>query len=181
MAAPKSRYLFLRHIPRILLGLTSNKQSSGSRTRIAFRVSCNKSTDIRKWVDRGLISRARAFCASTPSQPQPPDGAKPKAKPSPAGNPPSNSNPGARPGGQKRPAERPLKLMDFPERIWPHPVKSFRNFFFTLLIRGYFEPSFSHEKFLQGAVQVRWLAVWRACGVTVFQLLSVVGRWSLIT
>lgn len=50
---------------------------------------------------------------------------------------------------------RPLKLMDFDELIWPHPFKSIRNAFFTLLIRGYFDEHFSSSHFLNGAEQVR--------------------------
>ena len=49
---------------------------------------------------------------------------------------------------------QPLRLMEFRELMWPHPLKSLRNLFFTLVIRGYFDPSFSRETFLDGAQQV---------------------------
>lgn len=50
--------------------------------------------------------------------------------------------------------KKPLKLMDFNELIWPHPLKSLRNYFFSWLIRGYFDQHFSRENFLNGAEQV---------------------------
>ncbi|GAB1602797.1 uncharacterized protein LOC115232575 [Argonauta hians] len=46
-----------------------------------------------------------------------------------------------------------LKLMDFPEIIWPSPIKSFRNWWFSKLIRGYYDNSFSIESFLTGSEQ----------------------------
>lgn len=47
-----------------------------------------------------------------------------------------------------------LKLMDFPEIIWPSPIKSFRNWWFSKLIQGYYDHSFSIDSFLTGAEQV---------------------------
>jgi len=49
--------------------------------------------------------------------------------------------------------KKPLKLMDFKEIIWPHPLKSLRNFWFSLLIRGYYDNSYNPETFLKGAEQ----------------------------
>lgn len=48
----------------------------------------------------------------------------------------------------------PLKLMDFPELIWPSPLKSFRNWWFSKLIKGYYDNTFTMESFLDGAEQV---------------------------
>ena len=48
----------------------------------------------------------------------------------------------------------PLKLMDFPELIWPSPIKSFRNWWFSKLIKGYYDNTFTMESFLAGAEQV---------------------------
>ncbi|KAK6165654.1 hypothetical protein SNE40_022540 [Patella caerulea] len=46
------------------------------------------------------------------------------------------------------------KLMDFgPERILPNIFKSLKNYWFGLLIRGYFDPEFSLGGFLVGAEQ----------------------------
>lgn len=50
--------------------------------------------------------------------------------------------------------KKPLKLMDFNELIWPHPLKTLRNYFFSWLIRGYFDQSFSRDNFLNGTEQV---------------------------
>jgi len=47
--------------------------------------------------------------------------------------------------------KNPMKLMDFPYLIWPHPIKSIKNLLFGVLIRGYFDPSFSRTEFLRGA------------------------------
>ncbi|XP_029658399.1 uncharacterized protein LOC115232575 [Octopus sinensis] len=46
-----------------------------------------------------------------------------------------------------------LKLMDFPEIIWPSPIKSFRNWWFSKLIQGYYDHSFSIDSFLTGSEQ----------------------------
>lgn len=48
----------------------------------------------------------------------------------------------------------PVKLMDFPERTMPGIVKSFRNRFFAILIKGYYDGTFSMDSFLEGATQV---------------------------
>jgi len=48
---------------------------------------------------------------------------------------------------------RPLKLMDFTEIRWPHPIKFFRNYVFSALIRGYYDHSFSIGNFMRGAEQ----------------------------
>lgn len=47
-----------------------------------------------------------------------------------------------------------LKLMDFQERIWPHPLKAIRNKFFSFIVRSYFDHDFSTQEFLKGAEQV---------------------------
>lgn len=49
--------------------------------------------------------------------------------------------------------QSPLKLMDFPEIIWPSPLKSFRNWWFSKLIKGYYDNSFTMESFITGAEQ----------------------------
>jgi len=48
---------------------------------------------------------------------------------------------------------RYLKLMDFNELIWPNPFKSIKNFFMSVLIRGYFDSEFTVAGFLTGAEQ----------------------------
>ncbi|XP_064598480.1 m-AAA protease-interacting protein 1, mitochondrial-like [Liolophura sinensis] len=48
---------------------------------------------------------------------------------------------------------RQMKLMDFQEIIWPSPLKSLRNQFFSLLIKSYFDRTFSLPGFLIGASQ----------------------------
>ena len=48
----------------------------------------------------------------------------------------------------------PVKLMDFPEITYPRIVKSFRNRFFALLIRSYYDATFTLEGFLEAAKQV---------------------------
>lgn len=50
--------------------------------------------------------------------------------------------------------KKPLRLMDFNELIWPNPLKTLRNYFFSWLIRGYFDEQFSRETFLTGTEQV---------------------------
>ena len=50
--------------------------------------------------------------------------------------------------------KRRIRLMDFPEIIWPHPIKSFRNVLFGWLIKGYYDRTFSKTNFLEGAQQV---------------------------
>ncbi|KAL8618003.1 hypothetical protein ACOMHN_040227 [Nucella lapillus] len=47
----------------------------------------------------------------------------------------------------------PVKLMDFPEKTVPDIVKSFRNRFFSFLIKGYYDTTFTIDGFLEGAVQ----------------------------
>lgn len=49
---------------------------------------------------------------------------------------------------------RQMKLMDFQEIIWPSPLKSLRNQFFSLLIKSYLDRTFSLPGFLIGASQV---------------------------
>ena len=51
---------------------------------------------------------------------------------------------------------RPLRLMDFPEIIWPNPMKTLRNLFFSFLIRGYYDQDYSRDRFLEGAQQVKY-------------------------
>jgi len=46
-----------------------------------------------------------------------------------------------------------LKLMDYNELIWPNPFKSIKNFFMSVLIKGYFESEFTVAGFLTGAEQ----------------------------
>ena len=58
-------------------------------------------------------------------------------------------------GGPKR----PLRLMAFPELIWPHPFKSLKNMFFAFLIKGYYDDQFSPDTFLKGCEQVTSLIV----------------------
>ena len=55
--------------------------------------------------------------------------------------------------------------MDFKEIIWPHPLKSLRNFWFSLLIRGYYDNTYNTETFLKGAEQVKTLQ--KAFGMTI--------------
>ena len=55
-------------------------------------------------------------------------------------------------GGRK--PKRPLRLMAFPELIWPHPLKSLKNMFFSFLIKGYYDDQFSPDTFLKGCEQV---------------------------
>jgi len=48
---------------------------------------------------------------------------------------------------------RYLKLMDFEELIWPSVFKSMKNFFMSIIIRGYFDSQFTVQGFLTGAEQ----------------------------
>ena len=48
-----------------------------------------------------------------------------------------------------------LKLMDFPERVWPHPIKGIKNLMYSILIRGYFDEQFRADSFMEGVQQVR--------------------------
>ena len=50
--------------------------------------------------------------------------------------------------------KRPIRLMAFPELIWPHPLKSLKNMFFAFLIRSYFDDQFYPDTFLKGSEQV---------------------------
>ena len=59
--------------------------------------------------------------------------------------------PSKQPGASEK---RPLKLMNFRELIWPHPIKSLRNYIFSLLISSYFDQTFAIETFMNGAEQV---------------------------
>lgn len=61
---------------------------------------------------------------------------------------------GPGPGDSSKGPKKPLKLMDFKELIWPHPLKTLRNLWFSILIRGYFDSTYSPENFLKGAQQV---------------------------
>jgi hypothetical protein len=56
-------------------------------------------------------------------------------------------------GGDDGSRRRPLKLMDYQELMWPHPIKSIRNYVFAALIRGYYDSQFSMSSFLKGAEQ----------------------------
>ena len=46
---------------------------------------------------------------------------------------------------------RPLFLMQFDERIWPHPLKTLKNIFFTYLIRKSIDVDFDAEEFIKGS------------------------------
>jgi len=48
---------------------------------------------------------------------------------------------------------RYLKLMEFNELIWPNPFKTIKNFFMSVLIKGYFDSEFTVAGFLSGAEQ----------------------------
>lgn len=56
-------------------------------------------------------------------------------------------------GDGRRRDKFPVKLMDFPERSVPSFVKSFRNRFFSFLIRAYYDATFTIDGFLEGATQ----------------------------
>lgn len=56
--------------------------------------------------------------------------------------------------GERQRQRFPIKLMDFPQITIPSLVKSFRNRFFSFLIRGYYDTSFTLDGFLEAATQV---------------------------
>ena len=51
---------------------------------------------------------------------------------------------------------RQVKLMDFPGSEYVNPFKLIRNMFFSFLIKGYFDPTFSQAGFIEGAQQVNF-------------------------
>ncbi|XP_046380217.1 m-AAA protease-interacting protein 1, mitochondrial-like [Haliotis rufescens] len=53
--------------------------------------------------------------------------------------------------GKKR--RIPLKLMEFPEILWPNIIKSMKNRIFAFLITGYFDKSFTIDSFIDGCIQ----------------------------
>ncbi|PVD38142.1 hypothetical protein C0Q70_00753 [Pomacea canaliculata] len=55
--------------------------------------------------------------------------------------------------GERQRQRFPIKLMDFPQITIPSLVKSFRNRFFSFLIRGYYDTSFTLDGFLEAATQ----------------------------
>lgn len=57
--------------------------------------------------------------------------------------------------GKKR--RIPLKLMEFPEILWPNIIKSMKNRIFAFLITGYFDKSFTIDSFIDGCIQVNHL------------------------
>ena len=48
-------------------------------------------------------------------------------------------------------SRRPLFLMTFDERIWPHPLKTMKNIFFTYLINNSIDSDFNVEDFIKGS------------------------------
>lgn len=52
---------------------------------------------------------------------------------------------------------QPLKLMHFPQTIWPSLFKTIKNYFFAFLIRTHYDPAFSLQTFLEGSEQVNYI------------------------
>ena len=48
---------------------------------------------------------------------------------------------------------RPLQLMDIPELLWPHPIKTVKNIFFNYLISTFYDQQYSAKDFLSGSRQ----------------------------
>lgn len=54
-------------------------------------------------------------------------------------------------GDQNKKPKRPLFLMEFDERIWPHPFKTIKNIFFSYLIKRSIDRDFDAEEFMKGS------------------------------
>ena len=48
----------------------------------------------------------------------------------------------------------PLKLMNFPQVIWPSVIKTIKNYFFAVIIRSQYDNTFTLQNFLDGSEQV---------------------------
>ena len=147
MAAPLKRWLLLRS-PAILARFATTTEILGQRTKYRLKVDQLVSSRPQKQGFSRFIPLAGTLLFRS-FQPKSPNS--------------QNGEVSSRRQCSQTPDEddsestgrRPLKLMDFNELIWPHPLKSIRNAFFSFLIKGYFDEYFSNKNFMDGSEQVR--------------------------
>ncbi len=142
MSAPILRWV-LRKAPRFLFNKAARRQLEGSRIKLTLSLCSEEALKPLCLHKNGLYSLSTMFFSGTPLERLL---TKVKAK-----NRPSRHM--SNDGGNR--FKRPLRLMEMPEIAWPHPLKSLRNLFFAMMIRGYYDDQFHTNTFLDGAEQVR--------------------------
>ena len=152
MAAPFGKWI-LRRIPRILSKFAASKEVLGTKTTYRIGVHSQGFQDSKRPNNHGIFSVnfARALLLT---------GFRKTGIGSPSVDRSQRLSTGAdRPDDGEGGNMRHLKLMEFNEIIWPHPLKSLRNALFTFLIKGYFDDSYSTTNFLNGAEQVNYTKI----------------------
>lgn len=138
---------FCGRLPQLLFKLPISKQVIGSKTTYRYALNECEHRGSFGFDRKLLLAFSRALCYrpinDTVSQNHKLSSCQNRRQLSSGGQ-----NDGDNGNGKR------IKLMDFKEIIWPHPLKSLRNLFFSFLIRGYFDKHYSPEIFLLGAEQV---------------------------